>query len=312
MPHDRRFRFGADLSGPLPGLSWADTVRRIEDLGFTTVFLPDHFDEQYGPFTALAAAATVSSTITLGTLVLDNDYRHPVVTAKEVATLDLLSEGRVELGVGAGWKKLDYDQSGIAYDKPKVRVDRMIEGVEVMRRAFAEGPFDFAGEHYTISAYDGLPKPHRPGGPPLLIGGGGPRMLRWAGANADIVGVNPSIHSGEIDTAAAQDGLAERIDRKVEWLKEGAGDRFADLELNAWVPVVEVTEDSAAFAEAAAPLFDTTPAELVQSPMTMIGSPSEIAERLHERRERWGYSYHVVQAPNVEALAPVVAGVSGT
>ena len=262
MPHDRRFRFGADLSGPLPGLSWADTVRRIEDLGFTTVFLPDHFDEQYGPFTALAAAATVSSTITLGTLVLDNDYRHPVVTAKEVATLDVLSEGRVELGVGAGWKKLDYDQSGIPYDKPKVRVDRMIEGVEVMRRAFAEGPFDFAGEHYTISAYDGLPKPHRPGGPPLLIGGGGPRMLRWAGANADIVGVNPSIHSGEIDTAAAQDGLAERIDRKVEWLKEGAGDRFADLELNAWVPVVEVTEDSAAFAEAAAPLFDTTPAEL--------------------------------------------------
>ena len=174
MPHDRRFRFGADLSGPLPGLSWADTVRRIEDLGFTTVFLPDHFDEQYGPFTALAAAATVSSTITLGTLVLDNDYRHPVLTAKEVATLDVLSEGRVELGVGAGWKKLDYDQSGIPYDKPKVRVDRMIEGVEVMRRAFAEGPFDFTGEHYTISAYDGLPKPHRPGGPPLLIGGGGP------------------------------------------------------------------------------------------------------------------------------------------
>ena len=312
MPHDRRFRFGADLSGPLPGLSWADTVRRLEDLGFTTVFLPDHFDEQYGPFTALAAAAAVSSTIRLGTLVLDNDYRHPVVTAKEVATLDVLSEGRVELGVGAGWKKLDYDQSGIPYDKPKVRVDRMIEGVEVMRRAFADGPFDFAGEHYTISAYDGLPNPHRRGGPPLLIGGGGPRMLRWAGANADIVGVNPSIHSGEIDTAAAQDGLAERIDRKVEWLKEGAGDRFADLELNAWVPVVEVTEDSAAFAEAAAPLFDTTPAELVQSPMTMIGSPSEIAERLHERRARWGYSYHVVQAANVEALAPVVAALSGT
>ena len=312
MPHDRRFRFGADLSGPLPGLSWAVTVRRIEDLGFTTVFLPDHFDEQYGPFTALAAAATVSSTITLGTLVLDNDYRHPVVTAKEVATLDVLSEGRVELGVGAGWKKLDYDQSGIAYDEPKVRVDRMIEGVEVMRRAFAEGPFDFAGEHYTISAYDGLPKPHRPGGPPLLIGGGGPRMLRWAGANADIVGVNPSIHSGEIDMEAARDGLAERIDRKVEWVKEGAGDRFDDLEINAWIPVVEVTEDSAGYAEAAAPLFETTPDELLASPMTLIGSPSEIAERLHARRERWGYSYHVVQAEAVEAVAPVVAALSGT
>jgi probable F420-dependent oxidoreductase len=312
MPHARRFRFGVDLSGPLPGLSWADTVRRIEDLGFSTVFVPDHFDEQYGPFTALASAAAASPTITLGTLVLDNDYRHPVVTAKEVATLDVVSEGRVELGVGAGWKKIDYDQSGIPMDRPKVRVDRMIEGIEVMRRAFGDGAFDFAGEHYTITGYDGLPKPHRAGGPPLLIGGGAPRMLRWAGANADIVGVNPSIHSGEIDLEAARDGLSERIDQKVAWVKEGAGDRFADLEINAWVPVVEVTEDSAAYAEAASPLFDTTPAELLASPMTMIGSPSEIAERLQARRERWGYSYHVVQAPSVEALAPVVAALSGT
>ncbi len=120
-------------------MTWADTIRRLEDLGFTTVFLPDHFDEQFGPFTALAAAAAASPTITLGTLVLDNDYRHPIVTAKEVATLDLISEGRVELGVGAGWKKIDYEQSGLPMDPPKVRVDRMIEGIEVMRRAFAEG-----------------------------------------------------------------------------------------------------------------------------------------------------------------------------
>jgi probable F420-dependent oxidoreductase len=312
MPHPRRFRFGADLSEPLPGLTWADTIRRIEDLGLTTVFLPDHFDEQWGPFTALAAAAVVSPSITLGTLVLDNDYRHPVVTAKEIATLDRLSEGRVELGVGAGWKKIDYEQSGMAMDRPKVRVDRMIEGIEVMRRSFGDGPFDFAGEHYTITGYDGLPKPHRPGGPPLLVGAGAPRMLRWAGAHADIVGVVPSIHSGEIDTAAAQDGLAERIDRKLEWLKEGAGARFDDLEINAWIPVVEVTEDAKTFAEATAPLFDTTADELVESPMTMIGSAAQIAERLHARRERWGYSYHVVQAPAVEAIAPVVAQLSGT
>ena len=243
---------------------------------------------------------------------LDNDYRHPFVTAKEIATLDVISEGRVELGVGAGWKKIDYEQSGMPMDPPKVRVDRMIEGVEVMRRAFADGPFDFAGEHYTVTGYDGLPKPHRPGGPPLLVGAGAPRMLRWAGANADIVGVNPSIHSGEIDVEAARDGLAERIDRKLEWLREGAGDRFDDLEINAWVPVVEVTDDAAGYAEAAAPLFATTPDELLRSPMTMVGSAGEIADRLRERRERWAYSYHVVQAPSVEALAPVVAELAGT
>jgi probable F420-dependent oxidoreductase len=312
MPHPRRFRFGAELSTPLPGRTWADTVRLVEDLGYTTLFLPDHFDDQWGPIAALAAAAAASPTITLGTLVLDNDYRHPVVTAKEIATLDLLAEGRFELGMGAGWKQLDYAQAGMPYDRPKVRVDRMIEGIEVIRRAFADGPFDFAGEHYAITAYDGQPKPHRPGGPPLLIGGGGPRMLRWAGAHADIVGVNPSIHSGEIDTDAARDGLSDRIDRKVEWVREGAGDRFDDLELNAWVPVVEITEDPTSYAEAVAPMFDTTADELVQSPMTMIGSAKEIAERLHARRERWGYSYHVVQAPALEALAPVVADLSGT
>ena len=137
-------------------------------------------------------------------------------------------------------------------------------------------------------------------------------MLRWAGANADIVGVNPSIHSGEIDLEAARDGLAERIDQKVEWVKEGAGDRFDDLELNAWVPVVEVTDDAAAFAEPLRRCSTRRPRSCSTSPMTMIGSATEIAERLHARRERWGYSYHVVQAPAVEAIAPVVAALSGT
>ena len=118
MAHHRRFRFGVEIKGPLPGLSWADTVRKVEDLGYATIFLPDHFDDQWGVFSALAAAAVMSPSIGLGTLVLDNDYRHPVVTAREAATLDVLSEGRFELGVGAGWKKADYDLSGIAYDAP--------------------------------------------------------------------------------------------------------------------------------------------------------------------------------------------------
>ncbi len=311
MAHHRRFRFGVEIKGPLPGLSWADTVRKVEDLGYATIFLPDHFDDQWGVFSALAAAAVMSPSIGLGTLVLDNDYRHPVVTAREAATLDVLSEGRFELGVGAGWKKADYDVSGLAYDAPKVRVDRMIEGVAIMKGCFADGPFDHDGHHYRVTGYDALPTPHTPGGPPLLIGGGAPRMLRYAGATADIVGVNPSIHSGEIDLEAAQDGLAERIDHKVEGVKEGAGDRWDDLEINAWVPVVAITDDAEGWAEEAAPLFGATGNELLESPMTMIGTVAEIGERLHARRERWGYSYHVVTPDHVEAFAPIVAAFAG-
>ncbi len=311
MAHARRFRFGIEVLTPLPGLSWADTVRKLEDLGYSTIFAPDHFDEQWGPFSALAAAAMVSPTIGLGTLVLDNDYRHPVVTAKEAATLDLLSEGRFELGMGSGWMRRDYEESGISYDAPKVRVDRMIEGIAVMKGCFAEGPFDHDGHHYRVTGYTGHPAPHTPGGPKLLIGGGGPRMLRYAGATADIVGVNPSIHSGTVDLEAAQDGLAERIDAKVGWVKQGAGDRWDDLEINAWVPVIEVTNDAEGFAEEAAPLFGATGNELLESPMTMVGTVAQIGERLHARRERWGYSYHVVQSPNAEVFAPVVAAFAG-
>lgn len=292
-------------------MTWAESVRRVVDLGYSTVFLPDHFDDQLGAFTAMAAAALAAPDVIVGTLVLDNDYRHPVITAKEIATLDLLTEGRVELGIGAGWKRLDYDQTGMDYDAPKVRVDRMIEGVAVLKGCFADGPFDHDGRHYRIDGYDGLPLPHTPGGPPLLIGGGAPRLLRFAGAVADIVGVNPSIHSGEIDLEAARDGLAERIDRKVAWVKEGAGDRWDDLEINAWVPVVELTDDPEGWAEAAAPLFGAAGNELLASPMTMIGTVAGIAEELEARRERWGYSYHVVTADSAEAAAPVVAAVAG-
>jgi len=310
--HPHPFRFAVDIKGPREGLSWSDTVREVESLGYSTMFVPDHFDEGLGPITAMATAAAVTTTLNVGALVFDCDYRHPAVLARELATIDLLSEGRLEVGLGAGWKKLDYEWTGIPMDAPKVRVDRMTEHVRVMKALFGGAPVTFAGEHYTITDLDGSPKPFRPEGPPIIIAGGGKRVLRFAGANADIVGVNASIHSGEIDTAAAQDALPERIDEKVAWVREGAGDRFDSLEINAWLSIAEVTDDAAGMAEMLAGVFAATPADVLASPLTLIGSVGECAERLQARRERWGYSYTVIPADKALDFAPLVAQLAGT
>ncbi len=311
MAHPRRLRFAADLQVPLPGLSWLDSAREIEQLGYSTIFVPDHFDEGPGPIAAMAAIAAVTTTVNVGVLVFDCDFRHPAVLARELATIDVLAEGRLEVGLGAGWKRLDYDRAGIPMDRPGVRVSRMIEHAAVLRGLWADGPFSFSGEHYQIADMEGTPKPYRPGGPPILVGGGAPRLLRWAGATADIVGVNASIHSGEVDEAAAQDALAERIDEKVGWLREGAGDRFDDLELNAWLAAAEVTDDPD-LVEGIAALFGTDGASLRQSPLVLIGSPGDVRETLAERRERWGYSYHVIPGPKIHDFAPIVADLTGT
>jgi len=313
MAHPRKFRFGAELKGPFPGMTWAETVRRVDELGYSTLFVPDHFQAQYGPITAMATAAAYSESLNVGSLVFDNDYRHPVTLAMEMATIDQISQGRLELGIGAGWKTLDYEQSGIALDPPKVRVERMMEAVRVIKALFGPDPVDFDGEHYQLDGVTGT-VPHTPGGPPLLIAGGAKRMLRFAGEHAAIVGVNPSIHSGAIDADSARDALAERMDQKVSWVKDGAGDRFDDLEINAWVAVAKLTDDAAGFAEVLAPGFGIEAAEsiaVLDSPMVMVGTTDEIGERLHERRDRWGFSYHVVQGDSVLEMAPVVAALTG-
>jgi probable F420-dependent oxidoreductase len=311
MAHPRRFRFAVELHTPLPGLDWLDSFRAVEELGYSTLFVPDHFDEGPGPLAAMAAAAAVTTTLNVGSLVFDCDYRHPAVLARELATIDIVSGGRLEVGLGAGWKAWDYHAAGLAMDRPGVRVDRMIEHAKVLKGLWADGPFSFEGQHYRITELDGTPEPSTPGGPKILIGGGAPRVLGFAGEFADIVGVNASIHSGTIDGAAAADGMADRIDHKVEWLRAGAGDRFDDLELNAWIAVAEVTDDAAGFAEMVAPLFETTGPELLDSPLTLIGSLEEIAERLDARRDRWGYSYHVIPGDKVFEFAPIVAELSG-
>jgi probable F420-dependent oxidoreductase len=311
MPHPRRFRFAVELHEPLPGRTWLDSAREVEQLGYSTVFLPDHFDEGPGPIAGCAGFAAVTRTLNVGILVLDCDFRHPAVLARELATIDQIAEGRLEVGLGAGWKKADYDRSGIPMDRPGVRVSRLQEHTAVLRGLWGDGPFSFSGDHYEITGLEGTPKPYRAGGPPILVGGGAPRLLRWGGATADIVGVNASIHSGEIDEAAAHDALADRIDEKVGWVREGAGDRFDELELNAWLAAAELTDDPTVV-EGMAALFGTDVEHFRRSPLALVGSPGDVAEMLAERRERWGYSYHVLPGDRAHDFAPLVADLTGT
>ncbi|HET6951286.1 MAG TPA: TIGR03621 family F420-dependent LLM class oxidoreductase [Acidimicrobiales bacterium] len=313
MPHPRRFRFGIQLTSATGGAEWASLAREAEDLGYSTLFLPDHFGDQLAPVPALMAAADATTHLRIGSLVLDNDYKHPVVTAKELASLDVLSDGRLELGIGAGWMASDYEQAGIPMDAAAERIDRLEEALAVLKGLFAPGPFDFTGKHYTIRGLDGLPKPRQEPHPPFLIGGGGPRVLRLAAREADIVGINPAIRSGRVDGAAARDGSAAVTDRKLAWVREAAGDRYADLEINMLVFVCTVTDDRAGTLEATAPLFGMSPDDVAVYPHAWVGSAEEIADDLRAARERWDASYLVVQgAETMRAAAPVVALLAGT
>jgi alkanesulfonate monooxygenase SsuD/methylene tetrahydromethanopterin reductase-like flavin-dependent oxidoreductase (luciferase family) len=197
-------------------------------------------------------------------------------------------------------------------DPATVRVDRLIEHTKVMKALFADGPATFVGEHYQITDLDGTPKPFRVGGPPLIIAGGGPRILRFAATAADIVGINPSIKGGAAGAESAQDALPARIDQKVAWVREAAGDRYDDIEFTAWLAVAEITNDAAGMGERLSPRFSASPDEVLQSPVVLVGTEAEIADRLEERRSRWGYSYFVVQGPSAEKFAPLVARLTGS
>lgn len=312
MAHPRKFRFGLQVAKADSGRAWRDLARKTEDQGFSTLFMPDHFDDQFAPLPALAAAAEATTELRLGGLVMDNDYRHPVVHAKELATVDVISNGRLELGIGAGWMRTDYDSSGIAYDAPGTRIDRFVEGLAVIKGLFADGELTYEGEHYTITGLNGLPKPVQRPHPPVLIGAGGPRMLGIAAREADIVGVNPSMRSGAIDASTAADATLAAYDRKLATLREAAGDRFDDLELNCLLMFVTETSDRLGFATNIAPMFGITPEEALEVPIALTGTVDEMCEQLEARRERWGFSYVVCQAGSEDTLAPVVARLAGT
>ncbi|MBV8159640.1 MAG: TIGR03621 family F420-dependent LLM class oxidoreductase [Acidimicrobiia bacterium] len=308
----RPFRFGAVCEHPASRAEWRDTAQRIEDAGFSTLLVPDHFDERFAPFAALMAAADATTRVRLGTLVLGNDYRHPVVVAKEAATLDVLSEGRFELGLGAGWEQHDYDWSGITFDPPGTRVERLAESIAVLKGLFGDEPFSHRGTHYTITDHDGTPKPTQRPHPPLLVGAGGPRMLALAAREADIVSVNFRLDAGAFDASAAATGTAEATADKVAWLRRSAGERFDDLELAVTVFAAVVTADRAGAADALAGAYGLPRPALLASPHVLVGTIDQISEDLVARRQAFGFSYVAFALDTYPAMVPVVERLAGT
>lgn len=312
MSHPRRFRFGVQLHTATSGEEWSGLARRAEELGYATAFLPDHFGDQLAPVPALMAAAAATTELRVGALVFDNDYKHPLVLAKEMATIDVLSGGRVEVGLGAGWMRSDYEESGIAYDPPATRVDRFEEGLSVITALLGPDPVNFAGTYYQVHGHNGLPKPVQSPRPPILVGGGKRRMLALAGRHADIVGINPTIPNGVADADAARNGTAELTDEKLSWVRDAAGDRYGDLEINLLNFACIVTDDRQKVAQDFAPVMGLEPDQLLEFPHALVGTVEEIAESVQARRERWDASYVVVQQDVMEAMAPVVARLAGT
>ena len=306
------FRFGIQCRGPADPAGWPALARKVEDLGWSTLTVADHLDDQLAPVPAAMAAAAATTTLHVGTMVLANDYRHPVMVAKEAATLDVLSGGRFELGIGAGWMTSDYQAAGIPLDRAGVRVERLTEALTVLRGLWADGPFSFAGEHYTVRELDGTPAPTTPGGPRVVIGGGGERVLRLAARAADVVALNVNLRAGVIDERAFPDGTESATDRKLAWIRDAAGDRFDQLELQSRVHLAMVTDDRDSVIEELAPGFGLSAEEATATPHALIGSVDQICDQLVERRERWGISYLGMSGDQLDAFAPIVARLAGT
>ena len=308
----RPFRFGVQTQLAPDAKSWRDRARQIEDLGYSTCWIPDHFGEQWGPIAALTAAADATTNLKVGALVFDNDYRHPGMLAKEMATLDIISEGRMEFGIGAGWMKTDYEEYGIPYDSPGTRIERMVEGLEVIRQMWTEGVANFEGKHYRYTNAKGEPRPVQQPHPPILIGGGGKRMLTIAAQQADIIGFNTTLTAGYAGPEAAAEATPDKFRQRVEWVNEAAGDRLPGLEFQCWTGFAFVDQDRRDIANMLAPTFGLDPDDALDIPIVIAGSIDEIVETMQERRQRYGFSYWCVPGDAYEAMAPVVAKLAGT
>lgn len=307
----RPLRFGVAAHGAPSAERWRALARQVEDLGYATLLLPDHTNPQFAPIAGLTAAAAATTSLRVGTAVLSNDFRNPVLAAKEVATLDVLSDGRVDWGMGAGWLTSDYDATGIAFEEPSARVDRLIESVTVMRALFGGDPVDHVGAHYRIRNVSGTPAPLQRPHPPLLVGASRRRLLTFAGSEADIVHISPSWSSRRIGGYEPTIDVESSMDRQVGWIRAAAGDRFDRVELALTAMPVEVTEERAAAFERIAPHVGLTPEQALVSPHLLVGTVDEICATLLERRNRWGLSYWIIPAGRHEAFAPVVARLAG-
>jgi probable F420-dependent oxidoreductase len=312
MSTKRAFRFGMLAARTAGRQVWQEKARQIEAAGFSTILLTDHLgDDRLAPLPALVSAAEAAPTLRLGTIVLNNDLRHPAVLAKDVATVDILSDGRVELGLGAGWEHEDYTRAGLPYDRAGVRVSRLEESLEILDALFTGDTVNYSGQHYTISDLPAVPKPVQQPRPPFLVGGGGKRLLGVAARRADVVGIHirARIDGTGQDWSSA---VVEDVEQKVAWVREAAGDRFAQLELCQNLFAVVVTDDQRAVAGQMTGRFGLSADEILASPYFLIGTVDQIVDKLRANRERFGISYIIAPDVFLDALKPIVARLAGT
>jgi probable F420-dependent oxidoreductase len=317
MSNARPFRFGilvATDPGDIPTReAWTTLARKAEDLGYATFLVADHYVNEYLPIAALMYVADATRTLRVGSCVFDNNYRHPALLAKEVAALDRLSGGRFELGLGAGALQIDYDQSGLQFDRPGVRIRRLEESVSLIKQFFTQDAVTFAGEHYRVTDLPGFPKPAQRPHPPLFIGGGGQKMLQLSAREADIAGLEHRVKDGA-DTFDAFEHSEAALAQKVAFLREAAGARFAAIELNHGIRKIIITEDRQQAAEQRArerAATRVTAEQILDDPYLFIGTIEYLVETLQRRREQYGISYLHVPFQDIDVFAPVVARLAG-
>lgn len=305
----RPFRFAAMVRKGRSVEHWREVARRAESLGYDTLLMPDHISDQLSPIPALVAAASVTTTLRVGGFVFDNDFRNPLLLARDAATLDVLSDGRLEFGLGAGWNRSDYRQLGIAYDLPKVRVDRMEEALTIIKRLWTEERVTHDGAHYHLRDASALPRPVQRPHPPIMVGGGGPRMLRIAAREAQIVALAPV--GDRLGRPRLMTGTLGSLEERVARLKRAAPKRFSDLELNVIVFDAQVTDARQSLIKRLAAYLKAAATTIVASPFVLYGSRRGLVETLIERRERTGVSYIALPGNAMRSFAPIVAELHG-
>jgi probable F420-dependent oxidoreductase len=324
MPMNKKFRFGLHAFNASSAKEWRETAQRAEALGYSALHLADHY---FGPgpleaatlhpvqdiaaIPAMAMAAEATDRIRVGCRVFCVDYHVPAVLAKEAATLDFLSDGRLELGLGAGWIEAEYRAMGVGWDRPVVRIQRLAELVSLVKAHFGGQPIEVAGAHIQVSGYSGVPAPVQRPSPPIMIGGGAERVLRLAGREADIVSLNFNNRSGQIGPDGAQSSTAEETDRKIGWIRDSAGERFADLELEISAYFTAVTNDVDGYSARVGRMFGMPQEAVLEHPHVLIGTVEGICEQLEARRERYGISYITVTQRSLETFGPVVERLTG-
>ena len=320
----RPFRFGVQSYFAETGDDWRAQVRQAEALGYSAFHLADHLigdgpalaatnhpAQNLAAIPAMAVAAEASSTITIGCRVFCCDYHNAVVLAKSVATLDFFSGGRIECGLGAGWLEGEYDAVGVPFKPARERIDRLEETIRVCRAHWGDGLTDVTGTHVHAVGFEGIPKPVRRPGPPIMIGGGSKRVLGIGGREADIVSLNFDNSSGKIGPAGVGTSTAEMTRQKIDWIRAGAGDRFDDIEIEIGAYFTVVTPAREKTLAGMAPVFQLTPEQLGEHPHGLIGSVDYIVDALQQRREEYGISYVTVGRAVAESFAPVVARLAG-